>query len=258
MRIFLGIPTAGSPAAPFIESLRNLQLPHGTQAFERGIVTGNFVPAQRDVLVERALQWNADFIAMCDDDIVLVPNALAALVALLQQHDRAALSGALYYSRDGLRPMLVDGWSPEDTSEGWIPAFDDKTPTVVDGIGFGFVVIRAAAIADMKRPFFAAQIYVERNAGRVRVCNEDYLFCHRLRTAGHDVYLHPGVRVGHYDRTRDTTAPPHWELSTATNQKRVLAQTGNDYKLIPLENAPTNTQPEHHTKADITYIETNS
>jgi GT2 family glycosyltransferase len=255
VRFYLGIPTAGAPAQPFVDSLSRLELPPGTQAFERGIVTGNFVPAQRDVLIDRALHWNADTIAMCDDDMILPPDAFAKLCELLRADSRIALAGALYYSRDGLRPMVVDGWNAADTTQGWIPAFDEGAPVDVAGVGFGCVAIRASVFAEFSRPFFASQIYVERNAGRVRVCNEDYLFCGRLRAAGYRVLLHPGVRCAHYDRQKGRAFPERWEDPRETNRKRVLARIGERYALVPLEDAPKTLARERRLAADVTYIE---
>lgn len=255
MRFFLGIPSAGAPAQPFVDSLAHLHLPSATEAFERGIVTGNFVPAQRDVLVDRALRWNADVVAMCDDDMIVPPDAFAKLCDLLRSDARIALAGALYYSRDGLRPMVVDGWDAADTTQGWIPAFDDRTPVDVAGVGFGCVAIRASALSDWARPVFATQIYVEHNAGRVRVCNEDYIFCARLRAAGHRVVLHPGVRCAHYDRTKGRAFPERWEDPQASNRKRVLARFGERYALVPLEDAPETVARERRLAAEVTYIE---
>jgi GT2 family glycosyltransferase len=257
VRLFLGIPTAGSPSAPFLASLAHLRLPEDAHEFERTIVTGNFIPAQRDLLVERALDWGADAIAMCDDDMVLPPDALTNLCAVLRDDPRAGIAGALYYSRDGLRPMVVSGWDSQDTSAGWIPAFDDRTPVAVDGVGFGCVVIRSDAIRTLEPPYFPAQIYVERSDARVRVCNEDYLFCERLRGARHSVFLHPGVRCGHYDRARDRIAPAAWEPAERTNQRRILTRTGEAYALVPLEGAPAATESAmRRRRADVVYVET--
>jgi hypothetical protein len=255
VRLFLGVPSAGAPAQPFLDSLSRIELPTGTQAFERGIVTGNFVPAQRDVLLLRALEWKADVVAMCDDDMVLPAETLAMLCSALANDSSAAAVGALYYSRDGLRPMAVDGWDPDDTRLGWVPAFD-RTPVAVDGVGFGCVVIRISAITPMERPYFSAQVFVERSAGRVRVCNEDYLFCARLRRAGHSVLLHPGVRCGHYDRVKNSVFPQVWETAAVTNRKRVLVQRGESYELVPLEAAPHHTLSEERRSADVVYVET--
>ena len=254
MRLYFGVPTGGAPAKPFVESLCKIELPFGIDAFERGIVSGNFVPAQRDVLLERALEWNADVVAMCDDDMVVPPDALVLLCRALADDPSAAIAGALYYSRDGLRPLAVDGWEEHDTRAGWIPAFADS-PVVVDGVGFGCVAIRAEAVRAFDRPFFATQIYVEKGAGRVRVCNEDYLFCARVRAQGHRVLLHPGVRCGHYDRTRRTVAPKHWEPAENTNRRRVLVRKGESYRLVPYDGTTPHESDERQVRAAVTYVE---
>ena len=128
------------------------------------------------------------------------------LVRRARTDPRAALVGALYYSRDSFRPMVVDRWDESDTRTAVIPAFDHE-PIPVDGVGFGCVALRVSALRDLMPPYFPAHVFVERGAGRVRVCNEDYLFCARLRRAGHRVLLHAGVRCGHYDRQTNTVAP---------------------------------------------------
>jgi hypothetical protein len=116
-------------------------------------------------------------------------------------------------------------------------------------------VIRAAAVRAFSRPYFSTQIYVEYDPGRVRVCNEDYLFCKRLRDADYDVMLHPGVRCGHYDRGRDRVLPDTWETPDRSNRRRVLVQTGNSYELVPVDEAPKPASGERQLRADVTYIE---
>jgi len=251
----LGIPTAGAPSAPFVESLRGLVLPPEVTAFERAVVTGNFIPAQRDLLIERALAWEADQLVMCDDDMVVPADALVRLSELLGANPNIAVAGALYYSRDGLRPMVVDGWDPHDTARGWIPAFE-RAPVAVDGVGSGCMAIRLQAVEGFDRPFFPAHVFVEPAQGRVRVCDEDYLFCARVRSAGFAVFLHAGVRCGHYDRSRDRIAPQDWEPVELTNRRRVLTRTGERYELLPLSGAPpARPGTERQRRADVVYVE---
>ncbi|HEY5339751.1 MAG TPA: hypothetical protein VIK27_01890, partial [Candidatus Aquilonibacter sp.] len=138
MKLLLGIPSAGSPAAPFLESLGKIALPAEATTVERAVITGNFVPAQRDLLVERALEREADVLVMCDDDMVLPPDTIVRLCGTLARNEDAAIAGALYYSRDGFRPMAVDRWDPRDTRTAVIPAFD-REPIAVDGVGFGCI-----------------------------------------------------------------------------------------------------------------------
>lgn len=250
----LALPTAGAPAIPFTESLARLTLPPSVDAFERTIVTGNYIPAERDVLLEHAIAWGADVCVMCDDDMVLPPHTLQGLLGALEKNPSAGIAGALYYSRDGLRPMAVDGWEPDNVTSGWIPAFGASEPVAVDGVGFGCVAIRIDAVRAFPRPFFAAHVLVEPQSRRVRVCNEDYLFCARVRRANWQVLLHPGVRCGHFDRSTGRTSPAAPEPAILTNVRRVLAQTGERYHLTPLDTAPAAPAPERHVRADLVYL----
>ena len=252
MKLFLGIPSAGNPARPFAESLATLSLPPGVDGFERAVVTGNFVPAQRDVIAQRALDWGADVLVMCDDDMVLASQTIVLLCDALDRQPDAGLAGALYYSRDGFRPMAVDRWDPHDTRTAIIPAFD-REPVTVDGVGFGCVAIRVRALQALMPPFFPAHVYVERSAGRVRVCDEDYLFCARAREAGWRVLLHPQARCGHYNRQNDTIAPQTWEPPEKTRYPRMAVLEHGRHALVPVRDVPGSTS-ESHVAADVEYV----
>lgn len=252
LKLLLGIPSGGAPTRPFLESVAQLKLPESVTAFERALVSGNFVPAQRDLIAERALDYGADVLVMCDDDMVLVPNALVDLCTVLEADPRNGLVGALYYSRDGFRPMVVDRWDERDTRTAVIPAFD-RDPVPVDGVGFGCVAIRVSALRDLTPPYFPAHVFIERGAGRVRVCNEDYLFCGRLRRAGHRVLLHAGVRCGHYDRQSDTIAPLTWEPPENTQRERMAAMVDGRPALVEARPAAASTT-ETHVRATVDYL----
>ncbi len=254
MKLLIGIPTAGNPTKPFLETLGGLELPLAVTSVDRITVSGNFVPAQRELIVRRALSVQADVLAMIDDDMVLPADALAQLLAVLASNERCALVGALYYSRDGLRPMAVSGWDERCTTSARTPAFDDRTPVAVDGVGFGCVLARVNAIATLAPPIFQTQVYVEEAANRVRVCNEDYLLCAKLRRAGWTVVLHPGVRCGHYDRARDTVMPQSWEPLSVTSTDRMTVQHADGtVAMVPFD-ASAPQQPERHVAAGLDYI----
>lgn len=244
MRLLLGLPSAGSPTAPFLESLAALVLPPGCVDFDRCLVAGNFIPAQRELLFDEALSRGFEVLAMIDDDIQFPPDALAQMVSALNEDAQTALVGALYYSRDGLRPMAVDNWSGEDTTTALIPAFDDSA-VVVDGVGFGCVVIRLSAVAALSRPFLSAHIFVQRKARRVWVADEDYLFCERLRGAGHRVRLHAGVRCRHFDRKSQQFAPAQWEDPSVTARPRMYVQTPSGEALIAADESLPRGNEEH-------------
>lgn len=253
MKLLLAVPSAGAPSRPFIDSLTKLRLPAECLGFEYSVITGNFVPGQRELATRHATTLGADFLMMVDDDMVVPEDAAEKLYAVLMSDERVAVAGALYYSRDGIRPMVVSGWSSSRTVSGWIPQFATD-PTPVDGVGFGCVMIRVPAFDSLKPPYFAAQIYVEQSAARVRLCNEDYLLCERLRGAGFTIMLHPGVRAGHYDRASGVTMPVAWEPTDLTSRKRmIVANPGPSFRLTDYDNTVPQA-PEIHELGTLDYL----
>ncbi len=253
MNLVIGIPTSGTPAAPFVESLKRLALPSRVSGFGNVSVTGNFVPAQRELIARHALNANADYLLMVDDDIVVPQNAVEELLNVFDRDPHCAIAGGLYYSRDGLRPMAVSNWNPHDTTTAFTPGFTDE-PVQVDGVGFGCVLIASSALRKLDEPYFPAQIFLEERLRRVRVCNEDYAFCHRLKQHGLRTYLHPGVRLGHYDRASATTIPLAWESTEATRDNRITVRDADgSLKLIPLDGELPRAR-EAHMRASVEYI----
>lgn len=253
MKLFIGVPSAGDPAAPFLATIGKVALPQTITAVERSTVVGNFVPGARELLVRKALNANAGFLLMCDDDMVVPPDALSGLLGVMEAHPRCALAGALYYTRDGIRPMVASGWRPEDTTSAFTPAFDDRTPVAVDAVGFGCVLLRMSAVLDLQPAYFSAQVFVQMNASRVRICNEDYLFCARLREAGWNVMLHPAVKCGHYDRATGQTFPREWESAEQTNVDRMAVLKDGALCLVPVDDAAERMH-EVHEQATLDYI----
>jgi hypothetical protein len=102
-------------------------------------------------------------------------------------------------------------------------------------------------------PYFPAHVFVERGAGRVRVCDEDYLFCAKARKAGWSVLLHPAAKCGHFDRARETIAPAEWEAPEVTRVTRMAVIQDGRYALVPARDGTAGT-PEAHVAADVHYI----
>ena len=216
-------------------------------------MSGNFIPGQRELAVRRALALNADVLVMIDDDMQFPPEAVAMLCDALALDPSLAIAGALYYSRDGIRPMAATRWKSADTTTAGIPAFDAGIVRV-DAVGFGCVALRLSALASLTAPYFGVQIFIEEGAARVRLCNEDYLLCERLRGAGFGIALHAGVRCGHFDRERGMLEPLRWETAAETRAERMLVvQPGPRYALVPYDPAGA-TANERHEAARLEYV----
>jgi len=235
MKLLIGIPTGGSPVRAFLDALSALRLPASVTEADRVVWTGNFVPAQREMIARDALDRGADLLAMIDDDIVPPPDALELLIGALASRPDAAVAGALYYSRDSARPMAVTRWSSSDTTAAAIPAFAHGRVGEVDGVGFGCVVLRASALRALAPPYFAAHLFVDRASRTVRQADEDYLLCERLRAGGARVLLHAGVRAAHVDRASNTTAPLRWEDDAETDRLRMIVLRDGRTQLVPFD-----------------------
>jgi GT2 family glycosyltransferase len=228
-------------------------MPAEATAFDRLTIEGNFIPGQRELAARRAIALKADVLIMFDDDMIVPRTAVTQLVDALTNDPRLAVVGGLYYSRDGLHPMVANHWSSRDTTTAAIPAYDNAL-TYCDAVGFGCAAIRVEALLGLAPPFFNTQVYVEEHAARVRICNEDYLFCEKIRNDGWRVALHAGVRCKHYDRASGSAYPREWESAAATSIERmIVVDPGPAYRMVPYdETRPV--KPERHEAAKIDYI----
>jgi hypothetical protein len=252
-RVLLGVASGGHPTEPFLAGLRGLKLPAGVAALQRSVAVGNYVPAQRELIMSDAIDEMFDYLLFVDDDIALPERALEFLLQTAESDPRIGVVGGLYYSRDSVRPVTVADWNSSDTSSAHIPAFSSTDAVAVDGIGFGCALLRVAVARELQPPYFPAHIYIERSARRARLCDEDYLYCERVRQAGYTVQLDGRVRCPHFDRDSKTSAPLAWEDDRVTSVPRMIVQENGAMKLVPFDAAVPRVN-EHHTAAELTYL----
>lgn len=253
MKILLGIPTAGNMTKPFLDGLATLALPASCTLFDRTVFFGNYVPAQREMMLRDAIERDFDYLVMIDDDVVVPAHAIETLTTIARSDANVGVVGGLYYSRDGLKPMTVEGWTSASTSTAAIPAFTQHSAGEVSGIGFGCVLIDVAKARTLARPFFSPQIVIERAARRVRLANEDYRFCERMIEAGFTVRLAAAVRCGHYERSTDRIMPAAWESDEVTGVRRMAVSENGSERLVPFDER-TGVAPERHETAAIEYL----
>lgn len=254
--VMLGVASSGSPTTPFLDSLRELQLPPNVAELKRSVAIGNFIPAQRELIMQDAIDGNFDYLFFVDDDIILPKNALTLLMETAEADPRNAVVGGLYYSRDSARPIVVADWHSGDTSTAHIPAFTSASADPVDGIGFGCALLRVSVAKTLQAPYFPAHVYIERAARRVRQCDEDYLYCERVRRAGYTVRLDARIRCRHYDRASDSSSPIAWETDAATAMPRMIVLENDFVRLVPLDDSLPRIV-EHHAQANLVYITVN-
>lgn len=249
----LGVASGGSPTAPFLGALARMRLPPNVAPLVTSVVQGNFIPAQREIIMNEAVDGRFDYLFFIDDDIVVPEFALMALLETCEADPETAVTGGLYYSRDSARPIAVDDWNSRDTSTAHIPPFTSASTDPVDGIGFGCALLRVATARTLGAPYFPAHVFIERAARRVRQCDEDYRYCERVREAGFRVRLDARVRCNHYDRVSDSTSPVRWETDDETNIARMIVGVGGTTRLVPLDTSLPRVT-ERHVAADLVYI----
>jgi len=87
----------------------------------------------------------------------------------------------------------------------------------------------------------------------VRLCDEDYRYCERIRHAGFRVRLDARIRCSHYDRESNSVAPVIWEPDSETNLRRMIVAENGAQKLVPFDASVPRTH-EAHARADVVYL----
>jgi hypothetical protein len=148
---------------------------------------GSSIPINRFRIVNVGIESNSDFVLMIDTDMGKIPeDALNRLI----QHDKDIV-GALYF---GKQPPFVPIASIKDDKGVRTPIYDYKKGSLiaVDGIGFGFVLLRTKMLKDViarkgNRPLFAMLDGI----------GEDYFFCDLAKSLGYEVFVDPNLEIGH-------------------------------------------------------------
>lgn len=70
-------------------------------------------------------------------------------------------------------------------------------PFIVDWAGMGWMLMKRGVLEELKFPWFAPKIVRYNLPDSYEVLSEDLSFALSLKEAGIDIWVHPGVRVGH-------------------------------------------------------------
>jgi len=224
-RLLYAVPTARHPRMGFVLSMRGLEL--GCKTFERSAqdfaYTVGPVQMARSIAVGRAIDEGYDYLVMHDDDMMVSPvgpsgNPLDAWHALMQQEPEVGMIGVAYLGEHAELPLATvvhpdypasDG-QPEEVCH--LIAGLRYAPTVVAGVGTGFVMIRVAALKALREaekaigggPPFKFQVRRNRFGAMVEV-GEDYDFCQRMRATGWKIVIDPRFDTTHLKDTGNLT-----------------------------------------------------
>jgi hypothetical protein len=150
-----------------------------------------------------------DVFVSIDSDIVFSPEQL---VELIESTDTHPVVAGTYLMSDCKHLAVVKDWNIEHyTTSG---SFEFLTPQVLEQIrtvtntkfmpvsyvGMGFFAARKEVLDSLKYPYFHTdlqEMQAPDGTQIVEMCSEDVAFCKNIYAAGHTVYIHTGLRVGH-------------------------------------------------------------
>jgi GT2 family glycosyltransferase len=156
----------------------------------------SLVGMARERIVERCLEWGADYIMWADDDMILPNSALLSLY-----RNQKDICGALAFtSRDPIQPVIYkfkkifDEQTQQDgTDISVIEDYERDALQKVDAIGSGVVLVKADAYRKMGKPWYSSY-----------GMGEDIFRCHRAAQHGIEVWVDTRVKTHH------KKAMPQW------------------------------------------------
>lgn len=169
------------------------ELRPGDPAFEFAMAeaVGNSIIGQaRDDIVQRALQWNADYIFFFDDDMIFARDAFLRL----WRHQKPFVGALAFTARPPIAPVLWKfkrSWVPEERVERidmdcfWDYPQDQLVK--VDAIGTGVVLISTDVFKRIPNPWFNGSL----------AAGEDVHLCVKCGQMGIPVYCDTSVKTMH-------------------------------------------------------------
>lgn len=182
---------------PLAPGFPGAELPYSLigQEFEFGISAqvGYSLPgAARELAVDFALGWGADYIFFYDADMVFSPDIFLRLFL----DDKPVVGALAFTARVPVTPVVYSYNGSFKQDQAGIhadvhPILDYKRDALqqVDAIGFGVVLIQAGVFRSMPKPWF--------NSPGI---GEDILFCIRCKQFGIPVHVDTRAKTAHKPR----------------------------------------------------------
>jgi len=212
--------------AAFWRSLTGLASPPGTALVQS---------AGMDIATNRnraAASMRGDWLFTLDDDLVLLPDTLTRLLAVLAQgvYDVVCAYSLRRQPPHDSLVYLADPTVPPHP-EPWIP--DGRTGVMeIAAAGLGGVLISRRVFERLERPYF--------RVGQVAPdhLHEDVEFCRRVRAAGFRIAVDLDAPVGHI------TPTVVWPARTPAGGHH-LALVGLDGRIAPVDPGPLRAAQPH-------------
>lgn len=229
-KVLLGVPTGGTPLAPFVRALLDLQrfeLCEPDPRYELlpiDFAQSIYVASNRNKLVRIAREAGADWLLQLDDDESFEPHALRQLMDTAIALPAEIVFGL--YANTQPAPQGIEGGFifadmiyrelPNGAYENIVPPLDSR-PFRVDAAGSGVLLTRMSVFDRLAPPYFdtpTIQVLGEEEDGP-REMNEDIYFSRIAREAGFSLWCDPRVEAKHYKRLPLLASPMRRFLARA-------------------------------------------
>lgn len=144
----------------------------------------------RERFAQAALEANADYLFMIDDDMLAPPDLFFQLAA----NDKDICAALAFTRNPDHKPVaydVIEGNDPITGRDFYINKFAMNYPRnqlfECDAVGFGAVLIKTKVLKAMKEPRFMGLVGT----------GEDITFCHKAKALGFEVWMDSRVKLGH-------------------------------------------------------------
>ena len=201
MRILIAVPTYENIYPDTFKSIYDLDKCGHECLFE--FIRGYDVAFARNTIATRAIELDADYVFMVDNDVVLPKNALRHLTEDIKDVQLGVYARRTKDAEPGDDKTVifhdhVDDWSEKYTvSE--LNEFRDKGiyKLLVRGGGMGCALIKTDVFKQLRFPYFQ---WVHFMSGVQKHLSEDLFFCDQCRGYHIPIYTDTRVRCGHIIR----------------------------------------------------------
>lgn len=147
---------------------------------------GSIIPMNRNKLIAKAIENDADYVLLIDSDMVFGEDSLVQLL----KHKRDIVSAlcvaktppfnpvAKVLNKDGgytIRAGLDEGRFYSD----------------IDMVGAAYLLIKIDVFSKIKKPYFAMPEFMD------SIMGEDVYFCRKAKEVGYDICIDTSLVVGH-------------------------------------------------------------
>ncbi len=201
-RIYACIPTYQYIPARSFESILKacLRLKSEYKKFGTSLCLNTYLPEARNIIANNILKYakDDDLTLWFDADMVFEFDQVKQLLKSFESNDYDILSG-LYFTKNENKKGTPHIYYLSKDKKKFITGIPSDLPERgiinVDGVGFGFIVMRAEVLRRIKEEHgrcFDSEYYKENFAG------EDLLFCSQAKKLGYKIGVDLSIKLGHY------------------------------------------------------------